>query len=293
MENEIVFGLQDKEYFSLDSVSKHALDEFSRNPYAYLARKVAGVEEEEKDSAALLLGRAAHAAVLQPELFEAEFIIQPEHIKVRRGKEWDAFNATATGKTVIKQDDYDIAKGIAKSVAANATASKLLAACEDREAAVFWKDISTGVDMKAKLDFISKNGAILGDLKTTTDASPEAFMKDSDAFGYDIQAAVYIDAVRAAGYAPKCFAFIVAEKTFPFTVSIYTFDTDSDFVRAGHLAYRERLALYAEMLSNPASFSYDRAGWKEHNLSLPPWSKRAKRLAEVEVEAITQTLINN
>lgn len=291
-ENKITVGLADKEYFAIDRVSKHALDEFAKNPYAYLARKVAGIEEEEKDSAALILGRAAHAAVLQPEIFDGEFVIQPDHIKVRRGKEWEIFNAMSSGKFIIKQDDYDIAKGISKSVAANATSSKLLAACEDREVAVFWKD-DTGVEMKAKIDFISKNGAIVGDLKTTTDASPDAFAKDCDIYGYDIQAAVYVDAVRAAGYEPKCFAFIVVEKTFPFTVSVYTFDTDSDFIRAGRLAYREQLALYAEMLSNPASFSYDRAGWKEHNLSLPTWSKRAKHLAEVEAEAITQTLTNS
>lgn len=277
-----IIKLSDAEYFARSEMSKHSLDEFAKNPYAFFERRKAGIHADE-DTDALRIGRVVHTAVLEPFRFAHEYVLQPEHIKIRRGKDWDAFKFENEGREIIKADESFLAKGIAAAIEKNETARKLINACVVRESAIIWresKDDDYEIPMRAKVDFMSPNLAVLGDLKTTTDASPEAFMKDCDTFGYDIQAAVYISAARALGRDPKCFAFLVVEKTYPFTTAIYTFDADSDFVLAGDLEYRRRLKAYADYSRGSFEGKELFCGWKEHNLSLPPWSKRLANLKD-------------
>lgn len=277
--NSQILKLSDAEYFSRLEMSKHSLDDFAKNPHAFFAKKSAGITDD-SDTPALALGRAVHASVLERPVYEAEYVSMPDTIKVRRGKEWESFKESNKDKQIISRDDLEIVEGVTVSVSEHRNAKQILDMCKHREFAVIWEEPTSDngvVPMRAKIDFGNANYSIIGDLKTTQDASPEAFSKDSDAFGYDIQAAVYISAMQACGHKPKLFVFIVVEKTFPYTVSTYTFDVDSDFVQAGLLEYRKRLKSYSEYINGTVAVP---SGWSEHNIQLPPWSKRAKALVD-------------
>ena len=279
MEKAQILKLADSEYFARPEMSKHSLDDFSKNPHAYFAKKSAGIKDD-SDTPALSLGRAVHASVLERNVYDAEYVAMPETIKIRRGKEWDAFKAANEGKQIISRDDVELVEGVTVAVSEHHNARQILDMCNNREFAVVWDEATSDnviVPMRAKIDFANANYSIIGDLKTTQDASPEAFSKDADAFGYDIQAAVYISAIKACGHKPKLFVFVVVEKAFPYTVSTYTFDVDSDFVQAGLLEYRKRLKLYSQYISGEVPVP---TGWSEHNLALPAWSKRQKALVD-------------
>ena len=67
---------------------------------------------ESEDNAALMLGRAVHTVVLEPDVFPLEFAVIPNDREtgktIRRGtKAWNDFAAGNAGKTLIKQEEYE------------------------------------------------------------------------------------------------------------------------------------------------------------------------------------------
>ena len=81
---------------------------------------------------------------------------------------------------------------------------------------------------RARPDALDPNGLIV-DLKTSQDASPDAFARTAATFKYHLQAAWYIDGLHAAGVTPEqtAFAFVVIEKTPPHSVGTYVLDAES------------------------------------------------------------------
>jgi hypothetical protein len=79
----------------------------------------------------------------------------------------------------------------------------------------------------------------LYDFKTTTDASPEAATRAVMNYGYDVQAAHYLDTWRAATGEDRVFRFIFQEKTAPFEVCVVELGSDS-LMMASRKAARAR-----------------------------------------------------
>lgn len=143
---------------------------------------------------------------------------------------------------------------------------------------------------------------IIGDLKTTEDASPEGFAKSIANWRYDVQHAFYMDGTRLAleqgkcnppqegkaelsvywtdpvtgvlcrcrpdfwrGY-PKHFAFIAVEKKPPYAVGVYVLDSEG--VEIGRAQYQHDLRVYAECVRSGEWPGY---GDKVQTISLPGW----------------------
>ena len=143
---------------------------------------------------------------------------------------------------------------------------------------------------------------IIGDLKTTEDASPEGFAKSIANWRYDVQHAYYMDGTRLAleqgkcnppqegkaelsvywtdpvtgvlcrcrpdfwrGY-PKHFAFIAVEKKPPYAVGVYVLDSEG--VEIGRAQYQHDLRVYAECVRTGEWPGY---GDKIQTISLPAW----------------------
>lgn len=273
----ILHGLPDKEYRAINRISKHDTDEFAKNPYAFI-RKLAEPHEEEQ-TPAMAFGSAVHAAILEPARFAEEYAILPAEITVRRGKAWDAFKEANANKTIIKAEEADMIEGIKATLNANESAAQNLildTPMSNREVAMLYRLCS--VDCKSKLDGITDDG-VIWDLKTASDASPEAFMRACDEYAYDVQAAMYIRAAEACGIEVKHFAFIAVEKTFPFTPGVYTFSRHSDFIRAGEMEVLHRLGDINRWKKGDMLIP---AGFSAHNLDLPPWSKRLKAFKDTQ-----------
>lgn len=143
---------------------------------------------------------------------------------------------------------------------------------------------------------------IIGDLKTTEDASPEGFAKSIANWRYDVQHAYYMDGTRLAleqgkcnppqegkaelsvywtdpvtgvlcrcrpdfwrGY-PKHFAFIAVEKKPPYAVGVYVLDSEG--VEIGRAQYQHDLRVYAECVRSGEWPGY---GDKIQTISIPGW----------------------
>lgn len=267
---QIIHGMPDAEYRKLARLSKHDSDEYVRNPFAYFKRKEAGYHREPTE--AMKLGTALHMKVLEPELFEQTYVAVPESIKVRRGKEWDAFVQANEGKECLRLSQYVQISAMASALT-SFEPNKPIFEATPRE----WREVVLlsellDIPIKSKVDMICPEKGIIVDVKTASDASPEAFARQCAEFAYDVQAAWYAMNAEANGLNIKQICFFVVENEFPYVTGTYTFDRESPFVMAGEMEVKRRLSNYSLDLAFPDM----ETGWDVHDLELPSWCKRLK-----------------
>lgn len=245
-------------YDDIKAVNKSTLWEMRKSPLHYWHLMH---DTPKEDTPAMKFGRAVHSKLLQPEHFSDEYIVAPEcDRRTKEGKQIWA-DMMEMGKEIISRDDM---VKILEMEFEFADIRKTLLNKPDlqTEVALTWTDEETGVDCKGRLDAIA--GEIIVDYKTTTDASTKAFSREALKYGYDLQAAMYMEAAMANGYNPKRFIFVAQEKTAPYLINIiYAGDA---FLDRGRWIMRDLLAKYK------ACRDLDEwPGYGTNELILPEW----------------------
>ena len=171
-----------------------------------------------KQTKAMADGTAIHAFLLERAVFDSDFAIKPADMRLntKEGKKWAIDNKN---KIII---DFDLGSNlfeIEKSVL-NSPAKLIYDIKGQAELSYFWDDLGL-VKGKCRPDWISDDGNIVVDIKTTTDASPKGFQKSIAHWGYHLQLGWYIRGLRKLGLPAKEFIFIAIEKTPPFSVGVY------------------------------------------------------------------------
>lgn len=225
----------------LGVVNCGALSRLAKTPAHYRA----WLEEEESgDTPALLFGRALHCAVLEPEIFDRDYIIAREHPfnrisdRLRNAKKpsqgtidaiayWDAWEREMGGKIEISHDDAIALRGIQASVRAHPIASKLFSGGMS-EATIVWTDPRTGLLCKARMDYWRGDLGLIADLKSTEDASPKSFSRSVVNYRYHVQDAHYTSGHQALGLDVPKFVFVGVEKAAPYAVGVYMLDADAE-----------------------------------------------------------------
>lgn len=225
--------MTEREYRQAEGLSKSALWEIRKSPAHYLY----GLTHEREDTQALKIGRAIHAAILTPKAYKAEWAILPDGIdrRTKTGKEqYDSFIQQAEGREIISTQEAEMIKGIASAIRKHKAAANLLRGTK-REKPIFWMD-EQGIKCKCRVD--AMRPGIMIDLKTTTDASSEAFVREALRYGYDVQAAHYMAGYQArhGGTTPSWY-FIAIEKTEPFAVNVL--EAGMDFIDHGIIRRRQ------------------------------------------------------
>jgi len=204
-----------------DNLSSHALADFRRCPALYRKKRLGLVPE--RDSAALLIGRAAHTLILEGrERFEAEYAVGGP-VNPRTGKpfgsntkafaEW----AERVGTPVL--DDWQAARieQMAASVRGHLFARELL---REGVAERVVRCEFGGHRCQARIDWINPTpGRGIVDLKTCE--CLDGFESDFRAFGYAHQLAFYRVLVHhAAGVALPVYV-IAVEKREPYRCGVW------------------------------------------------------------------------
>jgi exodeoxyribonuclease VIII len=253
--------MDNREYHADPAIGKSMLDALARSPLHYWSRYVAENRVEPEPTPAMVLGSAFHALLLERELFEASYIAAPAVDRRTKAGKAAWAELEASGKTVLSEDDLAALTGMAASVLAHPAASRLLALPGRAEVSLFYEDPATGLRCKARPDWLTESGVIV-DIKTTQDASPEAFRKSAYNFRYDVQAAHYTSAVLGAG-----FVFIAVEKTPPYAVAVY--EADDAVMRSGHARRRDNLERLADCIQRDEWPGYDST---IQPLGVPSWA---------------------
>ena len=98
-------------------VSTSGLKQILRSPAHYQAY-LAGANR--KETPAMFLGTATHSRLLEPALFEQEYVVAP--IGDKRSKEWKAFVIANAHRKILTPDQFATLEGIACSVSQNQSA---------------------------------------------------------------------------------------------------------------------------------------------------------------------------
>lgn len=216
-----------------------------KTPLHYRAWVDEVAEETETETAAKVFGKALHCAVLEPELFEQTYIMAREHPfnrvsdRLRNAKKpsqstldaiayWDAWELEMGGKIEISAKDSIKLRGMAAAVRAHPIAGKFFAGGMP-EATAIWTDPRTGLICKIRMDYWREDLWMIGDLKSTEDASPRAFARSVVNYGYHLQHAHYTSGpqVLFGREAPR-FLFCAVEKEPPYSVGVYMLDADAE-----------------------------------------------------------------
>lgn len=242
-------------YEDLPYVNKSTLWEMRKSPLHYWHLMN---DTPKEDTKAMKFGRAVHARLLDPVSFSELYTVAPEcDRRTKEGKEiWAQLQAS--GKEIISREDMDILFSMENEF----DKYRYLITDAQTELPLIWTDNETGVMCKGRLDAITDH--YIFDYKTTTDASTESFRREAIKYGYDLQAAMYMEAARANGWDPKGFIFIVQEKNAPYLINIL--HAGDAFLDRGMWIMRDLLAQYKECRD-----SNEWPGYGENELILKEW----------------------
>lgn len=262
--------MTEAEYRNHPAVSRSELWRIRESPQKFMWFK----QNTPAPTPALLFGQVFHKLVLELDDFGMEFAVGPEcDRRTKAGKlEWADFQMESQDKTIVPAEMFRQAEAMRDAVMAVPFAKKLL---EGRtEIPFFWRDSFTGEECKCRVDCLNESLShpIVVDLKSTTDASTEAFTKSAINYGYDFQAAMYSEGVEANIMQKPLFVFIAVEKEPPYAVNIL--QADELLLRRGENLFRELLGTYHDCKVSGNWYGYLGKHNQINNLALPSWVAR-------------------
>jgi hypothetical protein len=216
MNSPIIKDLPIEEYHSPDC--KYTSSTFLRtlqtkSPAHALAEKKA----EKKTKKCFEIGTLIHTLILEPETFESRYGVFDGDFRTKEAKEMKA-DFDSRNITVIKTGDYENALACAEAMK-NFHFYDMIFGHGYPEVS-FFAEID-GVKLKARPDWVQESTGRMFDLKTTTDASPEAFTKSVGKYGYHVQACLAIRLYEAC-YGKPCddYLWVVIEKEPPYAITL-------------------------------------------------------------------------
>ena len=247
----------ENDYFKLEALSASGAKLLARSPAHYKA----AMEMNRTPTPAQVFGTVVHAMILEPHKSHADlFSVKELNWTTKEGKA-EKEKLERIGLPIISVADLDKALRMRDSVWASKHAAELLTGCVTEQQTT-WTGYDSKVPCKAGIDAIGSAGIV--DLKTTIDASPEAFARAIRQYGYYMQAAHYIDGVAetTGGIAP--FTFIAVEKQPPYAVACYTLDQAA--LNAGWSAMNRIAKIYSDCMASNVWPGYE---GKSIELSIP------------------------
>lgn len=178
--------------------------------------------------------------------------------------------AYVAGQVPLLAAEMAAVEAMAAAVKAHDTAP-LLFTGGAAEVSAFWVDEATGVQCKARFDYLPDpqegRRLVVPDLKSAVSADPGEFAKSAARFGYVMQQIHYSSALRHLGIDPDpAFVFVVVEKDAPHLVNVGQFADQND-IDATAVALDKALRLYRDCLA-----ADHWPGWPGvTDLTLPTW----------------------
>lgn len=238
--------LTNQEYREIKAYSKSDLD--NANKSVALLTWSKNVNREKSDVADI--GNATHAALLEPEVFEKEYIKMPKFDKrTKLGKEQAAaFEINFEGKTVLSAEDYELVIGMGNSALAHPVINSLLTSKGESEVSIFFE--INGIKCKCRPDRVVDpsvfNQHIIVDVKTCADV--EKFNFSARDYRYEVQDAFYSEGYfQLTGHRPRfLFAVIGKNKVFG-SHQARLFELDVEAKASGIEQYMKNLDAISEM----------------------------------------------
>lgn len=263
-----LYRISNEEYHSGPGISKSGLSRILRSP--------AHFKTPQKETQALFDGQAFHVGCLEPKRFKEEYIVLPDDCRPRSGKgmkerkeEFMSYIAS-TGKTIIVQETIDMINGMRESLEKSSHAMELLSEGEAELSGYVYDPENPEILLKARFDWLNKKNEIMVDLKSTTNARPEAIIKDAYKYHWDMQAFLYLYVItHITQKTHEDFYFIAIEKEAPFALNI--FKPSSEFINHGGKRIYQAIGIYKQCIKSKEWPSYSP---DIKSLELPRWVEK-------------------
>lgn len=235
-------------------VSKSGLDLVNRSPAHYWERYLNPNPAPRQEKEWQKTGGALGCAVLEPDEFPLRYVVfdDTEICKEIGGKrprttvkyeEWHKLEIPKyAGKIILEPEYYTQLITMRDKVRAH-PACKTILANGVSERTFYFKDPETGVACRIRPDWLADRIGYLADVKTTENASPEAFGRSAHKFRYHVQDPFYTDGMRENGFVSKGFLFICVEKEPPYNVAVYFVPPEVE--KIGRAEYKANLYTFA------------------------------------------------
>jgi exodeoxyribonuclease VIII len=265
---ELIHGLPFADYLEIPALSQSTLKRIERSPghlQHYLAHGMDRTPWLDFGAAADCLRFEGRAA------FESQYVARPPGLDLRT-KDGRAWKAKHGHKTLVPP----AVETCLAAVEAHPVASELLSGGE-AQLSVVWRDPDTGEWLRGRPDYYIPDDNMapqrhptVVDLKTTDDASPEAFGRKAYGLRYHWQAAMYLDGLEAVTGRPhEDFVLVVAERDPPHRVEVYR--VPEEIILQGRLEYYAALELYAKCRRDN---SWPTSSGQLQTLEFPGWARR-------------------
>lgn len=191
------------------------------------------------------VGTAAHSLVLgvgaEPVAIPEEMLAANGAASTAAAREFIA-SARAAGQVPIKRAELEAVRAMSEATLANEQARRLFEQEGHPEASVFGVDPVTGVEVRARFDYLAP---VAVDLKTSMKKATKAqFERTILDYGYHIQQGHYEDTYEFIGGHLDGFTFVVVEKEPPHLVGVFVLDRD--YVEMGRAKAAQARAIFAE-----------------------------------------------
>lgn len=267
-------------------LSYSSLKQFNKSPEHF----VHYLKDKFSPTPAMIFGLLLDKMILTPGTWQEDFVVKPdknpylkdleaEFGKAEGREKYEQNKITEQkwlednqGKTFVTQDQIDTATFITKKVFANAEAAALLSLVTQTQKRIEFTDKTTGLKVCGYEDGEGDN--IIMDLKSCINADPEEFVRQAIKLGYDLQAAVYLEAAKLRSFKFPEYWFLCVETSEPYGISVIR--ASDEFIEYGKLTLRNSLDNFKYCLDNKLfhqSYQF-RNKFGPLTLELPGWLKR-------------------
>lgn len=210
------------EFLKVRPLSYSSLKAFRKSPLHYIQY----VTKPKLDSDAFALGSAIDILTLQPELFNAKFLVtdKPEQRSNAGKSEWQNILIEAANKKlkIITPDQLRTAKICVESLMSTNESRIIIEGKKKVQVKLSWTDKGTTLPLVGYVDFETKcwGSDFVVDLKSTKSADPNDFHRDIFKYGYDLQNGTYMAGYHKTQFRFPGFIFLAVETTEPYCVSV-------------------------------------------------------------------------
>lgn len=221
-----VHDISNEEYHAASGVSRSRLMLLDKSPYHFWHAVFSGECKSKEPTPAMNVGSAFHTLLLEPHLFAKEYIVMPKiDRRTTQGKEdYQAFLEESQGKILLTDEQYEKALVMANQTRKHEIVTTLLDEAVF-EQSIFWTDLETGIQFKARPDIWSNKMVV--DIKTTADATMFRFQRSALEYGYYLQAGMAYEACKAIGKPFEMFVTLAAEKEEPYVPAVFIMNDDA------------------------------------------------------------------
>ncbi len=273
--------LSNPDYHAIDALSASGIKTLLQSPMHYRYQR----DTPHEETSALKIGTLLHMAILEPGRWNTEIVVIPDDAPKRPTMRqilakkpsaetaaavawWQVFEAKAKGMTSVDADDFEKVSAMAAAVRRHPIYDSLIAEESTlKERSMMWLDARLGIRCKCRFDALTADGIGI-DLKTTQDASADAFARSVAQYRYHLQAAWYNTGhEHVRNQSLRAWLFVAVESVAPYGVQVHHLEPNA--IAFGANRCEEAMLLYQQA----SSTGYWR-GYPEsvNRLVLPKWA---------------------